>query len=106
MVSETTLLVIYAEKSGRNIISYTLSDGSSVTVDELRDRLLAGEEIGGVRLQSSNGKTWLRLHKSVPVRNAALALAARTRVLKKKSLEKEQVRLGFEEELAELMECI
>lgn len=95
-------IVERAEKSGRNITSYTLSDGEVLSADEMKDALLAGEEIGNVRLQRAGGKVWVRLRPTVPVTVATLVTTARSRAARKREALQEQLKQGFAEELSEL----
>lgn len=101
-MSMSKRIVERAEKSGRNIISYTLTNGDTLTVDEMKDALLSGEEIGNVRLQKSGGKVWVRLRPTVPVINSTLVATARGRAARRREVLQEQLRQGFAEELAEL----
>lgn len=95
--------VVRAEKSGRNIVSYTLSDGSVLSADEMRDTLLAGEIIGKVRVQQAGNKVWVRLRPTVPITVSDLVSTARTRTARKRQALQEQMAKGFAEELSELL---
>ena len=102
MGEEGLRTVVRAERSGRNIASYTLSTGEVLSVDELKDLLLAGEEVGNVRLQRTGGKVWVRLRATVPVTVSTLVATARNRAVRRRELMHEQMQRGFEEELSEL----
>ena len=98
-------IVERAEKSGRNITSYILSNGETLSPDEMKDALLAGEEIENVRLQKSAGKVWVRLRPTVPVINSTLVSTARSRAARRREVQQEQLASGLDEELEELLRC-
>lgn len=95
--------VVRAEKCGRNVVSYTLEDGTILSADEMKDLLLAGESIEGVRLQKSQGKVWVRLHPLIPVTSGALVVTARNRALQKRQNDRDLLAKGIAEEVAELI---
>ena len=97
------LSVISAERSGRNIVSYRLSDGQVLTGDALKDLLMSGEKIDGATVQYTEKGAWVRLRRSIPVTKCSLAVSARSRVARKREKEKELLRAGLAEELSELI---
>lgn len=106
MASEKVVKVVSVEKGNGVTASYTLSTGEKVTPDELKERLLAGESIEGVRLQRSGERSWIRLSAKVPTTQPSLATIARARHSNKHNALEAQLRKGFEEELSELIALI